>query len=124
MKLLLGITVICALGAVMAASAGEREEKQTVVGYLVDIACVTQQSAELTTLGPKHTRNCLSMSECERSGYAILTKDKKIIKFDRAGNEQVRKLLNSSAREKDFRITATGNVGGDEMHIIKLKLQK
>ncbi len=93
-------------------------------GYLVDIACLRQRSSELDALGPKHTKQCLTMPQCERSGYAVLTNDLKVVKLDAAGNEKAKKVIASSKREKNYRIAATGNVIGDEMRVSKLELLK
>ncbi|HTC92495.1 MAG TPA: hypothetical protein VK699_03460 [Terriglobales bacterium] len=98
--------------------------EQTIKGYLVDIACLNQRSSELTTLGPKHTKKCLTMPACERSGYAVLTSDLKVFKFDSKGNEEAKKLINAAKREADFRIVVSGNVNGNELFVTKLKLQK
>src|SRR5579859_5260193 len=108
----LSLCIFLVLVAVAGAAAGaskEREGKETVEGYLVDLACVNQRSAELATLGPKHTKRCLTMPQCERSGYAVLSQDLRVFKFDAAGNEEAKKLIASSRREKGYRIAATGS---------------
>jgi len=92
----LSLCIFLVLVAVAGAAAGaskEREGKETVEGYLVDLACVNQRSAELATLGPKHTRRCLTMPQCERSGYAVLSHDLKVFKFDAAGTKRQRSSL-------------------------------
>jgi hypothetical protein len=105
-------------------ASGANQEPQTIKGYLVDVACVNQRSSELATLGLKHTKKCLTMPPCERSGYAVLTSDQKVFKFDNKGNEEAKKLINSAQREADFRIVVNGNVIGDKISVIKLRLQK
>jgi len=119
----LPIIAVVTLGAVLA-SGGDNNKRQTINGYLVDLACISQRSSELATLGPKHTKKCLMMPQCERSGYAVLTLDQKVIKFDADGNQRAKKLIASSKREKDYRIVAVGSIVGDEIHVTKLELQK
>ncbi len=93
-------------------------------GYLVDIACVQQRASELATIGQKHTKNCLMMPQCSRSGYAVLTAEQKVIKFDSAGNEKAKKLIFSSKREKDFRVSVAGTIVGDQIQVSWIELQK
>ncbi len=125
MKSLFTVSVILLLAVVAGvASAGDLGRKQTIEGYLVDIACATQRSSELATLGPQHTKKCLTMAQCERSGYAVLSRDLKTFKFDASGNEKAKLLIASSKREKDYRIAATGIISGEEMRVNKLELRK
>jgi hypothetical protein len=109
---------ICSMG-----SAEDHPRKTTIKGYLVDMACVRQRSAELATIGPTHTRDCLRMAQCERSGYAVLTDDQKILRFDLVGNQKAKKLILSSNRDRNFRISVTGIVLGDEIQVAKLEMQ-
>jgi len=90
-------------------------------GYLVDVACSNERAKELPTLGTVHTKKCLQMPDCERSGYAVLTPDRKIIKFDAAGNEEAKKLIAASSRQKDFQISVTGRVQKDMMAVLSMK---
>lgn len=106
------------------ASSGQDKGKDTVRGYLVDIACTHQRSNELATIGPTHTKNCLTMPQCERSGYAVLTADQKIIRFDAAGNEKAKKLILLSKRQEDFRITVVGIIGGEQIQVSRIELRK
>ncbi len=94
----------------------------TVKGYLVDISCATDEGLR-PDFGTTHTKECLKMPECESSGYGVLTADKKIIKFDKAGNEQARKFLDSTTRNADIKVIVTGTVSGDSMTVSKIELQ-
>lgn len=64
----------------------------TVNGYLVDIACGTEEGSR-PDFGIKHSTACLKMPDCVQSGYGVLTADKKVVKFDVAGNEQAKKFI-------------------------------
>ena len=48
----------------------------TVKGYLVDLACAKEEGRKRTSAA-KHTKGCLQMDDCEKSGYGVLTDDKK-----------------------------------------------
>jgi hypothetical protein len=93
-----------------------------VKGYLVDISCATEEGSR-PDFGIKHSKECLQMPECAQSGYGILTLDKKIIKFDAAGNEQAKKFLADLKKNNDIKVTVTGAVSGDFMTVTKIELQ-
>lgn len=91
----------------------------TVKGYLVDRSC----SAEKKFKADEHTKDCLQMDECVKSGYAVMTDDKKVIAFDKAGNAQAKKFIASLKKEKDIKVAVTGTVNGDTMTVNKIELQ-
>ncbi len=94
----------------------------TVKGYLVDISCGTEDGAK-PGFGAKHTKDCLQMPDCVRSGYGVLTDDKKVIRFDKAGNEQAKKFIADLKKDSDIKVTVTGTVSGDAMTVSKIALQ-
>ncbi len=94
----------------------------TVKGYLVDIAC-GQEDGSKPGFGAKHTKECLEMPDCANSGYGVLTDDKKIIRFDKAGNEQAKKFIADLKKNNDIKVTVTGAVSGAGMTVSKIELQ-
>ena len=50
---------------------------------VVDVAC----SKKVAANADSHTRDCALM--CEKSGYGIITADKKFLKFDADGNAKI-----------------------------------
>ncbi len=94
----------------------------TVKGYLVDIACGSDEGSR-PDFGATHTRECLKMPDCASSGYGVLTADKKIVKFDKAGNAQAKKFIDSITKDSDIKVTVTGTVSGDSMTVSKIELQ-
>lgn len=96
---------------------------QQVKGTLVDVACGTA-NGQKDGFGANHTKKCLQMPNCEKSGYAVLTADKKLIKFDAAGNESAKKFIADSTKDKDIQVTVSGDVNGDSMSVSKIELQK
>jgi hypothetical protein len=92
-------------------------------GYLIDISCAVERRKQEPDLGAKHTKKCLQMPACDRSGFGILvdtTND--LLTFDEDGNRQVRALIAKTNRQADFRITIVGLKDADRIHIKKLKL--
>lgn len=92
-----------------------------VKGYLVDISCATEEG-QRPDFGIKHSKNCLQMPDCAGSGYGLLTEDKKIIRFDPAGNEQAKKFIQGLTKSTDVKVTVTGTLNGDQMAVSKIDL--
>jgi hypothetical protein len=95
----------------------------TVKGYLVDLECATSDEGKKANFGADHTKDCLQMPDCVNRGYGVLTPDKKIIRFDAAGNDQAKKFIADLKKEKDVRVTVTGAVTGNSMTVSKIELQ-
>ncbi len=111
----LGVVLVFAV----AAFAGGKGKKEKVSGYLVDVMC----SGELAEKGAaKHDKECLQMPDCVSSGYAVLTAENKVIKFDAKGNEEAKKVIAASSKDKDFKVTVSGVVEGDRIAVSALEL--
>ena len=93
-----------------------------VKGYLVDLACAAEDGQK-AGFGAKHGKDCLQMPDCASSGYGVLTEDKKVVKFDKAGNEQAKKFTADLKKEKDLRVVVTGSVTRESMTVSKIQLQ-
>ncbi|MGH6631451.1 MAG: hypothetical protein ACREB3_17115 [Burkholderiales bacterium] len=105
------------------ALAGGQGKKQKLSGYLVDIMCSSEHASEGDAFGAKHSKECLQMADCEKSGYAVLTADKKVIKFDAQGNEEAKKAIAASSKDKDFKVTVSGVVNGDTITVAALQIE-
>jgi len=106
--------------AAMAITAFAADTK--VQGYLVDIACSDEEGTK-AGFGAKHTKDCLLMPDCVKSGYGLLTDDKKVFKFDKAGNQQAKQFIAGLKKEKDIKVSVTGAVNGESMTVTKIELQ-
>lgn len=95
----------------------------TVKGYLVDLACATSPDGQEANFGANHSKECLQMPDCVKGGYGVLTPDKKIVRFDAAGNDQARKFIADLKKEKDVKVTVTGAVTGNSMSVSKIELE-
>ena len=96
---------------------------QTLSGHLVDVSCANEDGTK-PGFGAKHSKKCLQMPECEESGYALLTSDNKVIKFDKAGNATAKQFIAKTDKDKDWKVNVTGDVTGDNMTVQSLELQK
>jgi hypothetical protein len=94
----------------------------TVKGYLVDLACAAEDGQK-PGFGAKHSKSCLQMDECVKSGYGVLTDDRKVIRFDNASNEQAKKFIADLKQAKDIKVSVTGSLNGDTIAVNKIELQ-
>ena len=70
-----------------------------------------------------HTRQCLLMPACQRSGYGVLTYDTtKFLSFDAAGNQKALALIEATKKQDDMRVEVTGEIQGDKIKVATLKL--
>jgi hypothetical protein len=99
-----------------------KSHKVTLKGTLVDVSCATERASDLDSLRAKHTRKCLQMPDCDKSGFAILTADNQVLRFDDAGNDKARKLIAATVREKQWDIKVSGRLEGDTLTVSKLTL--
>jgi hypothetical protein len=83
---------------------------------VVDVNC----SQKATANPDAHTRSCALM--CEKSGYGIVTADKKFIKFDTDGNAKIAKELKESKATDHLRVDVKGDVQGDTLKVDSIKL--
>ncbi|HEY6249944.1 MAG TPA: hypothetical protein VI685_08280 [Candidatus Angelobacter sp.] len=94
----------------------------TIKGYLVDISCAMEEG-QRPDFGIKHSKKCLQMPDCAASGYGVLTDDKKVIFFDKAGSEKATKFIDSITKSNDIKVVVTGTLDGDHMVVNKIELQ-
>src|SRR5262249_46108456 len=93
-----------------------------IKGYLVDLSCAAEEG-QRPDFAIKHSKACLQMDECAKSGYGVLTDDKKVIRFDKTGNDQAKKFITALTKKNDIKVTVTGSVEGDEITVSKIELQ-
>ena len=127
MKKFTGVMLLMALAASTAFagdSAKQNGKQQTITGYLVDVACASE-NAEHPEAGftAKHDKDCLQMPDCAKSGYAILTDDNKVIKLDKQSSDNAKKLIAATDKKDNWKISATGVQNGDLFSAQSLKLQ-
>ena len=83
---------------------------------VVDANC----SAKAAANPDAHPRSCAL--KCEASGFGIITADRKFIKFDETGNEQIKKELKASVKKDHLRVDVSGDLEGDMLKVSSVKL--
>ena len=69
-----------------------------------------------------HTRECLLMPECVKSGYVVYTSDDKLLSLDAEGNRKAVEAVRASKKLDDFEVVVTGEVKGDTIKVQSLKI--
>jgi len=106
---------VLTLAAVALAGALTAETWKNV--SLIDTQCVDKVKAN----PDKHTVKCAL--SCSDNGYGVLTADKKVIRFDAAGNEKAKKFIAGLKQDKDIKVAVTGTRTGDNITVNKIELQ-
>ncbi|HEU0369659.1 MAG TPA: hypothetical protein VFR42_10635 [Candidatus Acidoferrum sp.] len=83
---------------------------------VIDTNCSKKAAADPDA----HTRECAL--KCQASGYGIITKDHKYLKFDSAGNTKITEALKLSDKKDHLRVDVTGDVNGDTLQVTSIKL--
>jgi hypothetical protein len=83
---------------------------------VVDVNCSSKAAADPDS----HTRACAL--KCEASGFGILTKDNRFLKFDAQGNKTIAEELKASDKKDHLRVDVSGDVHGDMLKVTSVKL--
>ena len=111
MKMLTSLLALSML-AVPAFAANETFNNVSVV----DVSCSKKAAADADA----HTSTCAL--QCQKSGFGILTADKKFLKFDADGNAKVLAELKASDKKDHLRVNVSGDVQGDTLKVTSIKL--
>jgi hypothetical protein len=105
----------------------------TLEGVIVDKACSPKMELRIVSPGNSmvggmvsaeaHTKDCLLMAECQKSGYGLYTRDNKFYTFDAEGSRKALALIKASAKMVDFEVDVTGEVQGDTLKVTSIRLK-
>ena len=86
-----------------------------------DVSVIDSNCSKKAAADPdSHTRDCAL--KCQASGYGVVTKDHKFLKFDAAGNAKITEALKASDKKDHLRVDVTGDVKGDTLEVSSIKL--
>ena len=83
-------------------------------GTLTDVMCKDKDVAN-------HTKSCAL--GCAKSGFGVVTADGKFLKLDEAGNSKALAALKSSSKEKDLKVTVSGDLDGETIKVNSLEMK-
>ncbi len=84
---------------------------------VVDVACSKTTASD----SDSHTRACALI--CQKSGFGIVTVDKKFLKFDADGNAKMLAELKATDKADHLRVNVSGDVQGDTIKVSSVQLQ-
>ena len=105
----------------MAVSLSGQDKTVTLDGYMIDNACASSHAADpaFGTWVTTHNTSCAMMDACEKSGYAVYA-NKKVYKFDDAGNTSAKEILKNTKSKKGLHVKVEGTIDGDTIKVTKL----
>ncbi|HZJ45473.1 MAG TPA: hypothetical protein VFD63_16985 [Pyrinomonadaceae bacterium] len=105
----------------VAVSLSAQDKTVTLDGYMIDNACASSHAADpaLDTVIKTHDTSCALMDACEKSGYAVYA-NKKVYKFDDAGNISAAEILKSTKSKKGLHVKVEGTIDGDTIKVTKI----
>ena len=128
------LAAVVVLGCVTVSAISAAATSSTVQGVLIDKECSLRAETRIVS-GPTphleggmlwaytHTRQCLLMPACRRSGYGVFTYETtKFLSFDAAGNQKALALIEAFKKPDDMRVEVTGEIQGDKIKVNMLKL--
>jgi hypothetical protein len=89
---------------------------QTFKGHLVDTVCADGHVKE-DGYAVKHENSCNLMPGCMKTGYSLMTADKRAIKLDPKGIEQATALVKSTKKTNDLKVTVVGKMEGQTLAV-------
>jgi len=105
----------------MVVTLSAQDKTVTLDGYMVDNACASSHAAEATfgTWVQTHATSCALMEPCEKSGYAVYA-NKKVYKFDDAGNTSAKEVLKNTKSKKGLHVKVEGTLDGETIKVTKI----
>jgi hypothetical protein len=106
----------------LTATTSGQADRQKISGYLVDTVCADGHATEPGYV-EKHDKRCNLMDVCVKSGYSLVTADKKVLHFDSKGNEQALALVKATDKDKEWKVVVTGKVNGQTIEVNSIALE-
>jgi hypothetical protein len=100
----------------VAALGSAQTAPQTFKGHLVDTVCADGHVKE-DGYAVKHENSCNLMPGCMKTGYSLMTADKRALKLDAKGIEQATALVKSTKKTSDLRVTVVGKMEGQTVAV-------
>jgi len=112
------VAVAVALAAVFAFAQEGEKKTVKVTGYVIDNMCAGGMHGSEEDAS-KHPNACSLMPACEKSGFAVVAKDK-TYKLDEQGNKLAAEVLKGAKTKKGLKVDVEGTLDGDTLHAEKL----
>ena len=93
-----------------------------VQGVVIDRDCAQDILKYGRQVIVKKRRQCSLMKDYVRSGYGIITDDRKFLRFDDPGNKKVLALLRNTSERDNLKVIVTGEIDGDTIKVAEMSL--
>jgi hypothetical protein len=107
--------------ALLFAAGTARAQDQKFTGHLVDTVCANGHAHE-PGYAQNHENSCNLMPGCIKSGYSLITAERKSLKLDEKGAELALALVRETSRTKDVKATVVGTLEGDRIRVSAITL--
>ena len=121
----IAVAILALIPAALARAHSGSAQASTFTGILQDKACSNKalRDNDPYAAASKHTKTCALMPPCAGSGYGVVTKEGKFLKFDAKGDEQAKALLEKSEKKDNMAVTVEGAMKGDVLEVKTIKEQ-
>ena len=117
--------VVCLLLAGAVCLASSHGQKVHVRGYLIDNSCWNERDGkDVHSLLREHTKDCLQMPDCTKSGYSIVTDAGSVYPLDAESNTKVTAWIDATQKDADWQVDAKGRWLDGKLAIKKIELQR
>jgi hypothetical protein len=113
---------LCVIVVGLTTAVAAQSASQKIAGHLVDGVCADNHHNE-PGYGANHEKSCSLMEGCMKTGYAVITEDRRVFKFDKSGNERALALIKATDRNKDWKVVVSGKVEGQTIAVDGITLQ-
>ena len=118
--MLAAVCLLCGGGALYASSHGKRVHLR---GYLIDNTCWNNRDGkDDQKLLREHTKNCLQMPDCIKSGYAVVTADGQVYPMDAASNASTTQWIAATQRDDNWLVEVKGHWLDGKLDVKKIQL--
>jgi hypothetical protein len=119
------IAALCLLLAGGLCRAASHGQKVHLHGYLIDNSCWSERDGkDVQSLLREHTKDCLQMPDCSRSGYSIVTGSGSVYPLDAASNTKVTAWIDATQRDADWQVDVKGIWLDGKLDVKKIELQR
>ena len=103
--------------------ANQTQRKETLEGYVVDIACLrTMPASRLSEKAKEHTTACALMGHCIESGYGLIDEENKMVLLDAVATPRIIALLKKTDTEKGVWLSVDREAKEGKMETTKISL--
>ncbi len=117
------LAVVCLLCTASASHASAHGKRVHLRGHLIDMSCWNDHDGkDDQKMLREHTKNCLQMPDCIKSGYAIVTSEGKVYPMDAASNASTTQWIAATQRDDNWLVEVKGHLLDGKLNVKKIQL--